>query len=72
MSWTVQVMREVYRRELLPTRTLWWLTGDAMRDFFRYLEKFIAKPLAEAGIPDARGLFAKRAVGPPGAARRMA
>ncbi len=58
MSWSVQVMREIYRRELLPTRTLWWLAADAMRDFFRYLEKFLAAPLAEAGIADARALFA--------------
>lgn len=59
MSWSVQVMREVYRRELLPTRALWWLAADAMRDFFRYLEKFLAAPLADAGIADARALFAR-------------
>ena len=59
MSLPVRAMREIYRRELLPTRTLWWLTAVGMRDFFRYLEKFLAKPLLDAGVPDCRALFAR-------------
>lgn len=34
MSLPVRAMREIYRRELLPTRTLWWLTAVGMRDFW--------------------------------------
>lgn len=30
-----RVTREVYRRELVPERVLWWIAADVMRDWFR-------------------------------------
>jgi hypothetical protein len=43
--------REVYRRELLPERMLWWLAADGMRDWFRVLAKRLAPQLSTAGTP---------------------
>jgi hypothetical protein len=34
--------REVYRRELLPERVLWWLAAEGMRDWYRVLAKRLA------------------------------
>ncbi len=33
--------REIYRRELIPTRGLWWLAAAGMRDWFRVLDRRI-------------------------------
>jgi hypothetical protein len=58
MAWSAQVVRQLYRRELFPTRVLWWLAAEGMRDFFRQSEKFLAAPLAEAGATAPRALLA--------------
>lgn len=34
-----RLTREVYRRELLPERLLWWLAAEGMRDWYRVLAK---------------------------------
>lgn len=49
--------REVYRRELIPERVLWWLAGSGMRDWFRVVAKRLEPHLAEHGTPplDAAG-----------------
>lgn len=39
MSAAASVMREVFRRELLPARARWWLAAAGMRDWFGYLRK---------------------------------
>lgn len=38
--------REVYRRELLPERVLWWLAAEGMRDWYRVLAKRLAPHVA--------------------------
>jgi len=43
--------REVYRRELVPERMLWWMAADGMRDWFRVLEKRLEPHLASSGTP---------------------
>ena len=59
MTPLVRISREVYRRELLPDRALWWLAAAGMRDWYRVLAKHLAAPLAEAGTKDARALLAE-------------
>ena len=53
---TGQLVREIYRREMLPTRALWWLASEGMRDWYRVLAKHLA-PHLESG--DSRELLAK-------------
>ena len=55
--------REVYRRELVPERVLWWLAADGMRDWFRVLAKRLAPHLESSGTPpvDARVLLSNLA-----------
>jgi hypothetical protein len=43
-----KVSREVYRRELLPPRALWWLAAAGMRDWFRVLDKRLTPHLVLA------------------------
>jgi hypothetical protein len=43
--------REVYRRELVPERMLWWMAADGMRDWFRVLGKRLEPHLASSGTP---------------------
>lgn len=53
--------REVYRRELVPERVLWWLAADGMRDWFRVLAKRLGPHFSASGTPpreDARALVA--------------
>src|SRR4051812_35700973 len=42
MSAVATVTREVYKRELLPSRALWWLAAAGMRDWYRVLAKRLA------------------------------
>lgn len=58
-SLSTRAIREVYRRELLPARALWWLAAAGMRDWYRVLGKRLAAPLADAGTRDARALLAR-------------
>jgi hypothetical protein len=44
---TAGLIREVYRRELLPERILWWLAAAGMRDWFRVLRKHLEPHLGE-------------------------
>jgi hypothetical protein len=44
---TARLVREVYRRELLPERILWWLAAAGMRDWFRVLRKHLEPHLGE-------------------------
>ncbi len=55
--------REVYRRELIPERVLWWLAADGMRDWFRVVAKRLAPHLEQHGTPpiDARVLLSEMA-----------
>lgn len=46
--------REVYRRELIPQRVLWWLAGGGMRDWFRVVARRLEPHLAENGTPRRR------------------
>jgi hypothetical protein len=59
VGFLTRATREVYRRELLPERLLWWFAADGMRDWFRVLAKRLAPHLAAAGTPpsDARVLL---------------
>lgn len=43
--------REVYRRELVPERMLWWMAADGMRDWFRVLARRLEPHLASSGTP---------------------
>lgn len=54
-----RVTREVYRRERIPERGLWWLAAAGMRDWYRVLAKRLAAPLAAAGTHDGRALLAE-------------
>jgi hypothetical protein len=40
--------REVYRRELLPERALWWLAAAGMRDWYRVLAKRLAPHVGDS------------------------
>ncbi|MDB4934169.1 MAG: hypothetical protein JWP87_1141 [Labilithrix sp.] len=59
MGLLTRATREVYRRELLPERTLWWFAAEGMRDWFRVLAKRLTPHLASTGTPpsDARVLL---------------
>lgn len=51
-----KLVREVYRRELLPERVLWWLAAEGMRDWYRVLAKRLAPHLSgDATNKDAKG-----------------
>jgi hypothetical protein len=50
--------REVYRRELLPPRALWWLAAAGMRDWYRVLGKRLQPHLEQ----DAKALLAELSV----------
>jgi len=43
----LRATREVYRRELLPERALWWLAAEGMRDWYRVLAKRLGPHLRE-------------------------
>lgn len=43
--------REVYRRELLPDRVLWWLAADAMIAWHRSVERRLRDHLGERAVP---------------------
>jgi hypothetical protein len=45
MSTVATVTREIYKRELLPPRALWWLAAAGMRDWYRVLGKRLAEHL---------------------------
>lgn len=45
MNLVARATREVYRRELLPERALWWLAAAGMRDWYRVLAKRLAPHL---------------------------
>lgn len=45
MNVVAKATREVYRRELLPERALWWLAAAGMRDWYRVLAKRLAPHL---------------------------
>lgn len=45
MKLAASAMREVYRRELLPERVLWWLAAEGMRDWYRVLARRLAPHL---------------------------
>jgi hypothetical protein len=51
-------MREVYRRELLPERVLWWLAAEGMRDWYRVLAKRMTPHLGR----DAKELLSELSV----------
>ena len=59
----IRATREIYRRELVPERILWWLSADGMRDWFRVLAKRLAPHLAAEGTPpiDAKVLLSSLA-----------
>jgi hypothetical protein len=57
-SLAARATREIYRRELLPPRALWWLAAAGMRDWYRVLAKQLAAPLLEAGAGESRALLA--------------
>lgn len=50
--------REVYRRELIPERALWWLAAAGMRDWYRVLAKRLATHVKE----DSRVLLSELSV----------
>jgi hypothetical protein len=50
--------REVYKRELLPERALWWLAAAGMRDWYRVLAKRLAPHLTR----DAKQLLSELSV----------
>lgn len=58
MNLAASAMREVYRRELLPERVLWWLAAEGMRDWYRVLAKRLAPRLER----DAKALLAELSV----------
>ncbi len=58
MSPVAQLTREVYRRELLPPRALWWLAAAGMRDWYRVL----AKRLAPYLVPSSRSALSELSV----------
>ena len=49
MSLVAKATREVYRREMIPERALWWLAAAGMRDWYRILAKRLAPHLKEDG-----------------------
>jgi hypothetical protein len=53
-----KVAREVYRRELLPERVLWWMAAEGMRDWYRILAKRLGPHLERAAQPSARAVLA--------------
>ncbi len=42
----MRIVREAYKREVLPERVLWWLAAAGMRDWYRVLAKKLAPHLA--------------------------
>jgi hypothetical protein len=52
-SLATRIAREVYRRELIPERVLWWLAAEGMRDWFRVLGKRL-----EPHLPETRSVLA--------------
>lgn len=58
MHLLARATREVYRRELLPERALWWLAAAGMRDWYRVLAKRLAPHLKE----DSKALLSKLSV----------
>jgi hypothetical protein len=47
-SLVAKATREVYRRELLPERALWWLAAAGMRDWYRVLAKRLAPHVTDS------------------------
>ncbi|MCA9673143.1 MAG: hypothetical protein KC503_46440 [Myxococcales bacterium] len=47
-----QLMREVYRRELLPARARWWIAAAGMRDWFRYVARSLEAHVEGEGEGD--------------------
>jgi hypothetical protein len=58
VSLEAKATREVYRRELLPERALWWLAAAGMRDWYRVLAKRLAPHLKD----DSKALLSKLSV----------
>lgn len=53
-----RLIREVYRREALPERALWWLASAGMRDWFRVLRKHLGPHL---GAEQAKSVLCEHA-----------
>lgn len=47
-SVAARLVREAYRREVLPARVLWWLAAEGMRDWFRVLARELAPRLPDS------------------------
>ncbi|HEY8075700.1 MAG TPA: hypothetical protein VIF62_16355 [Labilithrix sp.] len=58
MSAVARITREIYKRELLPARALWWLAAAGMRDWYRVL----AKRLTPYLVPSSRSALSELSV----------
>jgi hypothetical protein len=66
MTWVARVAREVFRREVIPTRLLWWFVAEGTCEWLHLLRRELSDPLggrdrAGAIIAElARPMFARR------------
>jgi hypothetical protein len=47
----MQVIREVYRREMIPARVRWWLAAEGMRDWYRVVARGLEPSLGAEAKP---------------------